>query len=223
MLPRSTASEDYVVKQERAHQTRRALLRAAASEFYEHGYAGTSLSRVTKRAGTTMGALTFHFPTKGELADAVSRDGAEAVHTTLRSEAAGAPPGLQGIIDLTHTLARLLEGEPVVRASARLAREREGADATWYSAWAPVLREQLDHAQQDGRPATDAGRRAITALVQHLVVGSEVTMQTTFPLTQPRAATAREQLASIWELLLSDVLPAPAVSRLDPRGSRALT
>ncbi|MFF1793793.1 TetR family transcriptional regulator [Kitasatospora sp. NPDC058263] len=77
------------MKQERAQHTRRALLRAAAGEFDQHGYAGTSLSRVSRAAGVTMGALTFHFPTKASLADAVRADAVELTRAALGGPAEG--------------------------------------------------------------------------------------------------------------------------------------
>ncbi|MGV9266406.1 TetR family transcriptional regulator [Kitasatospora sp. NPDC003701] len=81
------------MKQERAQHTRRALLRAAAGEFDRHGYAGTSLSRVSRAAGVTMGALTFHFPTKASLADAVRADAVELTRAAVGAPACGVPAG----------------------------------------------------------------------------------------------------------------------------------
>src|SRR3989337_2793252 len=51
-----------MVSQERAERTRQRLLQGAAAEFSLYGYGGTSLQRISKAAGVTMGALTFHFP-----------------------------------------------------------------------------------------------------------------------------------------------------------------
>ncbi|MFD4139769.1 TetR family transcriptional regulator [Streptomyces sp. NPDC058572] len=67
-----------VVRQQRAEKTRCALLAAAAAEFAQHGYTGATLMRISKRAGVILGALTFHFPAKEQLAEAVTEAGASA-------------------------------------------------------------------------------------------------------------------------------------------------
>ncbi|WP_304940963.1 helix-turn-helix domain-containing protein [Streptacidiphilus sp. PB12-B1b] len=133
-----------MVRQERAEQTREALLGAAAAEFDRNGYHGTSLSRVCKSAGVTMGALTFHFPAKADLADAVQASGCRATGGVLRGYRQAAP-GLRTAAGLTDALVGLLEREPVVRAAARLSRERPDTGADWYAAWLPVLEHCLPH------------------------------------------------------------------------------
>jgi len=208
-----------VVKQERAQQTRRELVDSAAAEFDRHGYAGTALARVVESAGTTMGALTFHFPTKHRLAEAVCGEGAETVRAALTRRPDTEPPGLQGVIDLTHALARLLEEEVVVRAAARLGRERRETAATWYAAWGPALQECLDHAQKADLPVSDTVRQAVAALVGHLVAGSEATQRAN--AAGAHRPAAREQLRWIWELVLTGALSAPKVQHLNPRGSDA--
>ncbi|MFF1902326.1 TetR family transcriptional regulator [Kitasatospora sp. NPDC058218] len=164
------------MKQERAQHTRRALLRAAAGEFDRHGYAGTSLSRVSRAAGVTMGALTFHFPTKASLADAVRADAVELTRAAVGAPAGGVPAGGGGegcgvpgpgggpgeVARLTDVLTRLLQEEPSVSAAARLAWEQPGAADNWYASWIPVLRGHLAGqppcvpAQRDDGPDPDA-------------------------------------------------------------------
>lgn len=46
---------------------RERLLDAAAAELFEHGYSGTSLQAIAKRAGLTRGALYWNFENKQEL------------------------------------------------------------------------------------------------------------------------------------------------------------
>ena len=56
----------------KAAQTRETLLRAAAHEVWEHGYAGASLSGIAGRLGLTKGALAYHLPTKDRILTALS-------------------------------------------------------------------------------------------------------------------------------------------------------
>ncbi|WP_052889682.1 TetR family transcriptional regulator [Thermogemmatispora carboxidivorans] len=59
---------------EAAAQTREQLLRAALSCFLEHGYAATTLDEVARRAGTTRGAIQWHFGSKADLFNTLVRE-----------------------------------------------------------------------------------------------------------------------------------------------------
>lgn len=50
----------------RSMKTKRAIVEAAAEEFVSRGYAGASMSAIADRLGLTKGALTYHFPAKGD-------------------------------------------------------------------------------------------------------------------------------------------------------------
>lgn len=52
-------------------KTRRRILEAAFTEFYEHGFQGGCLARIVEAAGTTKGALFHHFAGKQALGYAV--------------------------------------------------------------------------------------------------------------------------------------------------------
>ena len=57
---------------ERRESTRRALLDATIASLVECGYARTTTTEVTKRAGVSQGALFKHFPTKSALVSAAA-------------------------------------------------------------------------------------------------------------------------------------------------------
>lgn len=59
-IPRRTQGE-------RTAETRERLLEATVSSLIELGYAQTSTTEVSRRAGVSRGAQTHHFPTKAEL------------------------------------------------------------------------------------------------------------------------------------------------------------
>ncbi|MGI5165922.1 TetR/AcrR family transcriptional regulator [Spirillospora sp. CA-253888] len=54
-------------QEERTAATRRALLDATVECLVEHGYHGTTTTRVVERAGVSRGAQVHHFPTKNDL------------------------------------------------------------------------------------------------------------------------------------------------------------
>ncbi|WP_051840598.1 TetR/AcrR family transcriptional regulator [Streptomyces sp. NRRL F-5126] len=160
-----------MAKQERAEQTRQRLIEAAAAEFAEHGYAGTSLHRIVGSAGVTMGALTFHFSSKSALADAVQRAGADDTRAALHR--AERTLGAQGLLDEVRALADGLRTRHSIRAAARLARERQATGPGWYGSWAPGLREALERAWREERPEGGPVPPMVGALLCHVLLGLE--------------------------------------------------
>lgn len=57
--------------QQRAIRTRQQILLAAAQLFADNGIHGTALAEAAASAEVTKGALTFHFPTKDALVQAL--------------------------------------------------------------------------------------------------------------------------------------------------------
>ncbi|MFI8930502.1 TetR family transcriptional regulator [Streptomyces sp. NPDC053474] len=191
------------MKQERAARTREALVQAAAVAFDHAGFHGTSLGRISKAAGISMGALTFHFPTKDELADTVQLRGLTTTRDAVQRLLSGREAALETVVDVTLELAALLQEEPAVRAAARLSREREGvqAAALWPRAWLPVIEELLE-AMPAGQLRAGCDTRTVLALVQHLVAGVESYLRSCGPSGCDTYKSAPEQLARIWELAL---------------------
>ncbi|MDG4864680.1 TetR family transcriptional regulator, partial [Streptomyces sp. T-3] len=140
-----------MTKQERASRTRSLLLDAAAVEFARHGYVGTSLNKICTAAMATVGALTFHFPAKNALAEAVCARGAELTRKTVAEATGAAGSPLRGVVDLTRALAGLLDEEPMVQAAARLSREQRDIRADWYDAWLPTVQDLLAEAGRAGQ------------------------------------------------------------------------
>lgn len=132
-----------MTRQLRAVRTRQALVNAAATEFDRSGYTGAALNRVCRAAGITMGALTFHFSTKGELAAAVQAKGQTVTRAALGALPSGPAPALHRAIDMTLELARLLEEEPAVRSAARLSRELPDGDLAWMNSWVAAVQGPL--------------------------------------------------------------------------------
>lgn len=103
-----------MVRQERAEVTRSAILDGAARAFDAEGYHGTSLGDIVKEAGVTKGALYFHFGSKEELAQAL----VDEQFSALESVTDTGKPGVQTVIDIVHTMARLLVADVRVRAAS---------------------------------------------------------------------------------------------------------
>lgn len=183
-----------MVMQERAVRTREALVRAAAVEIDSKGYAGATLSGICKSAQVSMGALTFHFANKGELADAVVERGCEVARELIDRVAVDRECALRSVGALTLGLARLLEEDVAVRSAALLARERPAAGADWTTAWLPVVRGLLESAGEQGELRAGARPVTVAALIAHLLAGAEV---------QRRCGGAVNRLEPIWELVVN--------------------
>ncbi|GHD82083.1 transcriptional regulator [Streptomyces sp. CB03578] len=210
-----------MVKQERALRTRIALIRAAASEFDTAGYDGTSLSRISGAAGMSIGAVTFHFPSKTELADAVQEEGRAVTEAALSSRSAENLPALRMVVDLTLELARLMDEEPAVRAAIRLSRERPGT-GSWSDVWLPAVRELLDRAYESGQLRENALPADVTTLVEYLTSGAEAYMRSRIG-TEAEFESAVAQLKRVWHLALAGVSAdgSPGATPLPgPRGTR---
>ncbi|MER6916666.1 TetR/AcrR family transcriptional regulator [Streptomyces sp. NPDC000594] len=160
-----------MTKQDRAVRTRAALVREAAVLFDRDGYDGTSLARVATAAGISLGALTFHFSAKGELADAVVGEGNGLTRAALHRVTARPESALGAVVGLTLELARLLEEETSVRAALRLSRER-AADAAWSELWLPEVRRLLERAHADGELRRGVGPGDVATLVEYLTAGT---------------------------------------------------
>ncbi|EDX25074.1 MULTISPECIES: TetR/AcrR family transcriptional regulator [Streptomyces] len=202
-------------------RTRIALIRAAASEFDTAGYDGTSLSRISGAAGMSIGAVTFHFPSKTELADAVQEEGRAVTEAALSSRSAENLPALRMVVDLTLELARLMDEEPAVRAAIRLSRERPGT-GSWSDVWLPAVRELLDRAYESGQLRENALPADVTTLVEYLTSGAEAYMRSRIG-TEAEFESAVAQLKRVWHLALAGVsadgspgatpLPGPRATR----------
>ncbi|MFB1044114.1 TetR family transcriptional regulator [Streptomyces chrestomyceticus] len=222
-----------MARQDRAERTRRTLLRAAADEMAEKGYAGASMSRISTAADVTIGGLTFHFPSKAALAEAVRESGCtltcaalSSLMTASRSPKAAARGELRRVVTFTRTLARLLEEEPSVRAAARLAWDFPDDGDTWYAMWLPSLGELVERARPDFTGWTTA--EAVTATAVSVVTGAEFAARTGVPRGVASGLSPTEHVDRVWGLVLGarppllvggDEYPEARLPGEDPAGA----
>ncbi|MFE1380819.1 TetR family transcriptional regulator [Streptomyces sp. NPDC058740] len=188
-------------------RTRGALVRAAAAEFDEAGYEGARLSHISELAAVSMGALTFHFPAKSALADAVEEEGLAITKALVERLCEGRAPGLEAVIGLTVGLVGLLEEDLVVRSSVRLARERPGGVGRWVEVWLPAVRDQLGQAYDGGRsPHVEEVRQTVADMVVYLLAGAESQVRAGSDGASSMTRSVAERLERIWRLALAGVL-----------------
>ncbi|MEU7643560.1 TetR/AcrR family transcriptional regulator [Streptomyces huasconensis] len=200
--------------QGRAVRTRDALVRAAAAEFDEAGYEGARLSRISELADVSMGALTFHFPAKAALADAVQEEGLAITEALVERLSKGCAPGLDAVIALSVGLVRLLEEDPVVRSSVRLAGERPGGAGRWVDIWLPAVRDHLWPQCEGARSAgIEEVRQAVTDMVVYLLTGAASQVRAGLGVSAGASRSAGERLERIWRLVVAGVVAGVVVEQ----------
>ncbi|MGA5424494.1 TetR family transcriptional regulator [Streptomyces lavendulocolor] len=184
-----------MVKQERALLTRERLVRAAADAFARDGYTGTSLQDICRSAGISMGALTFHFAKKNDLAAAVKEAGVAVTRHAVERARRAAPDPLAGVVAVTSGLVDLLAHDSRVRAAQSLTHTLPA----WDEAWVPQVRLLLDEAERHGLLAPGVRTETLVRLATHLVHGAAAAL-----LARPRTDGAAE-LAHLWDLVLDGI------------------
>jgi AcrR family transcriptional regulator len=193
-------------RQERAVRTRETILRAAAAVFDEYGYSGSSITRIMDRAGTTQGALYFHFKGKEDLARAVINE--QAAELTLPQD----PAGLDQLVEVTMYLATEMQRNVLFRAGVTLAVEQGELglrDFSVYQMWIGQFRQELAVAAANGEllPAVDTTAAAETLVAAY--TGSQVMSQ----LFSKRADLPM-RIARLWRFLLPGIAVPQIAARL---------
>ncbi|SDP28386.1 transcriptional regulator, TetR family [Actinopolyspora xinjiangensis] len=187
--------------------TRGHLLHSAAREFGHQGYAGASLQEVSRSAGVSMGALTFHFPTKNALATAVIEVGNAEARQVVDHAAEPDTDPLAAVARLTRDLVELLSRSPMVRAAARLENERGGPDGGWGVLWEATVGRILERARQRQELNSAIEPETVVQLTTHLLYGAAVILR-----SRPGGDEA-DTLARIWNAVLQGTrAPAANVS-----------
>ncbi|MEW1780417.1 TetR/AcrR family transcriptional regulator [Streptomyces sp. NPDC086777] len=196
-----------MAKQERARQTLRRIVSAAADRFERNGYAGTTLDDISRAAGISKGALYFHFASKKEVADAVVEHSYWLLEDLLESVHASDDPALQRLIDLTHGLSRLLCTEATLRAALRFHRERTDPATRFdhHALWQGGVEEEFAHAaeQRELRGDLPAAAARVLATITLLSVES-------LAVHRVSATEAARQITDLWNVLLGAFAPVGA-------------
>ncbi|MFG2875895.1 ScbR family autoregulator-binding transcription factor [Streptomyces sp. NPDC048337] len=195
--------------QQRAVQTRAAILRAAAEVFDEFGFSGASISKIMNRAAVTQGGMYFHFGSKEELAYAVMVGQGDGLEFPAGED------GLQHLVDITLYLAEQLQHNPVLRAGVRLAVEQGEfglRDDVAYQAWLLEFRQQLRFARAKGELQPDVDDHELAWVLVSSFTGAQL-----FSQASTGRADLPQRIASLWRYLL------PAVATEDTRRHMRLT
>ncbi|GHF71950.1 hypothetical protein GCM10010218_61580 [Streptomyces mashuensis] len=202
-----------MVKQERALLTRERLVRAAADAFARRGYTGTSLQDICRSAGISMGALTFHFSRKNDLAAVVKEVGFAVTREEVERARHDAPDPLSAVVAVTCGIVDLLARDSSVRAAQAMHRTAP----VWDEAWVPQVRRLLDQADRQGLLDPTVRTETLVRLSVHLVHGAAAALHATEAPDPHKAA----ELAELWSVILRGAARGSAVVCGERRSDRA--
>jgi AcrR family transcriptional regulator len=198
--------------QERAIETRRNILEAAAKVFDERGFQAATIADVITAAEVTKGALYFHFPSKEALAEGVLREQDGQFPTPERTSK------LQELVDTVMLQAYRLETDCMTRAGVRLTLDQRASNIDRrgpFERWADTCRQLLDASRRQG----EIQSHVVAADTAEVLVGSFAGIQ-----AMSQAYSNYADLSVRVSVLLRHVLPsvahAPVLVTLDLSESR---
>ncbi|WP_458109281.1 TetR/AcrR family transcriptional regulator [Arthrobacter sp. R3-55] len=194
--------------QQRAQDTRLAVIQGAALVFAEIGYGNASLADITKRAGVTKGALYFHFTSKRELALAVIDEQHALVQAAGADIASSQSPALEKIIGLCRMFGQQLLEEPIVQGGIRLTFEASAfqADVSGpYQDWITTVEQLLAQARNEGDVRADLDS---AAFARYLIASFTGVQMVSEVLTKREDVMAR--IEEMWEFMLPALTTAAA-------------
>ncbi|MFB7372403.1 ScbR family autoregulator-binding transcription factor [Streptomyces sp. NPDC056222] len=193
------------VQQERAIATRQHIIESAAAVFDAAGFAGASLGRIIEQAGTTRGALHFHFPAKEALANAVLNEHNSRMSAVVEEVIRSDGSALEKIVVISKTTARMIDKDVLVRAGTRLLMELTytGDLPVAYRMWIDACENMVSKAIEDG----DIVPTISPETVAYLVISSLAGIQMVSSVLSGRS-DLDQRVDEMWEVLLLGLVPA---------------
>jgi AcrR family transcriptional regulator len=193
-----------MVKQERAHATREAIVAGAAAVFSRRGYGLASIADIAAASGMTKGALYFHFPSKDDLARAVIVEQHRRTMIEATAILAEGRPALETMVLLCRSLAQQLLTDPVVQAGIRLTTDVSSFEqpvAQPYQDWLQTFEELFRRAREEGdlRPDLDP------AVLAHFMIPAYTGVQLVSETLTDRADLL-QRVRELWVVLLPGIV-----------------
>lgn len=195
-----------MVQQARAVETRAAILLGAATEFQEHGYAGTSLIDIAIAAGVTKGSVYFHFDSKESLALAIIDAQHQASISIGKAMSASGTSGLEALLIMSVELARQFREDPLVSAGIRLTMEAPNFSVPIvvpYTDWIGVCEQCLRQAIAEG----DVVETTDVEAMAHFIIPAFTGVQMVSNILTNRTDLLR-RVEEMWNAILPVLVPA---------------
>lgn len=193
--------------QQRARITKDAIIEAAASHFNTVGYAASSVNDIVEQAGSTKGAMYFHFPSKKALAQRLVQVWGDVLTDTITRITSTDEPPHQQVAAIYRELAHRVAQDHQVRAGLLMSLEPAvDESAQVYTAWTSAVSVIVERAVRSG----DLGAAAAPPrLGESLCAGFVGAVHVASSLGEPGTISRRvDDLLALWTG--SNQAPAPA-------------
>jgi len=190
-MTKHTGKSEGTEKQSAKDQSMHAILTAAAQVLSEHGYAGTTISRVAETAGVSRGLLHYHFKTKEEMLAEVLQANMEksvAMTDTIFSDCKSAESFADNLITAVKSLFDtnpqylnlFLEGVVTARHSDAVRRALESL----YTSFRESLKDGLSEMERAGIISPAIPPDGLAALIAGMLDGIGIQFVTVPGLAQ---------------------------------------
>lgn len=162
-------------RQQRAHETKAKILKAAARSFSIDGYAATSTNDIVAEAASTKGAVYFHFDSKETIARELINHWLTALGGIRQSTDESAIPAIEKLAAFFNGSAALIADDALARAGVRLTTEA-GLDTAppAFREWVELVSRLVDTAIADGQLPASAAQRLAANLCAGLIGAVQV-------------------------------------------------
>ncbi|AHK35358.1 ScbR family autoregulator-binding transcription factor [Rhodococcus opacus] len=195
-----------MVQQARAVATRAQIVLHAAEAFEKAGFAGASLGTILASAGTTKGALYFHFRSKEALARFIIAEQHRISIASVEAIGREHASAIEQIVMLCHEMARQIVEDPVVRAGIRITLELSAAadgPADPYLDWITTCERLVRRAIEEGDLRADLDPPSLA----RFVIGAFTGVQTVSQVLAHRT-DLEQRVDEMWTFLLPGIMPA---------------
>lgn len=197
--------------QERAENTRQAVLEGAAASFEKFGYGTASLSTIMAHAGVSKGAMYFHFSSKEDLARAVMDAHFRMAMASLHEIERQSFTALDTVVLASMELARQLISEPIARGGMRLTLEfgrAHGPSERPFREWIAAMSELLAQAKSAGDVLDTLDNDALA----HYIVGCFTGVHTMSEILTGRDDLI-DRMREMWHIMLPGIVPPDRLAR----------
>ena len=129
-MSRAAAARAPTRKEQQGAESRRRILDVASTLMSERGFAGTSISEVSRRSGLPASSIYWHFGSKEGLLGAVVEEGAQRWFDELGASVESGAARESGDLLGSHTAAALAQRPEFLRLLFLIALERKHIDKT---------------------------------------------------------------------------------------------
>lgn len=190
-MTKHTEASKVTAKQRAKDQSMHAILSAAAQVLSEHGYAGTTISRVAEKAEVSRGLLHYHFKNKEELLAQVLQENMEksvAMVDIVFTDCDSAETFTDNLIAAVRSLLEInphylnlfLEGVVTARHSDVVRRALESL----YASFRESLKEGLSEMERTGVISPAIPPDGMAALIAGMLDGFGIQRMTVAGATQ---------------------------------------